>query len=108
MKINNISNEVINIEDGTYKGIISDVISYENNNKVLMKIALNECDMTFIKFYYTDELGEYPWNTVFKALDSNDTDDLVDKSIKFEVVNHTSDKTGTVFSNIKKIKLVSE
>lgn len=77
MKIE-IVNEVINLEDGTI----------------------------FIKFYPTEELSRYPWANLFKALNTDNTDDLIGKSVEFEISNNASKKTDYVFSNIKKIKLL--
>ncbi|MCM1508476.1 MAG: hypothetical protein NC177_15305 [Ruminococcus flavefaciens] len=104
MKIE-IVNEVINLEDGSYTAVIKDIIGYEENNKVLIKFTLEDGTI-FIKFYLTEELSRYPWSNLFKALNTDNTDDLIGKSVEFEISNNASKKTDYVFSNIKKLKLV--
>ncbi|MDE5765344.1 MAG: hypothetical protein K2I00_10375 [Ruminococcus sp.] len=100
-----IVNEITNLEDGNYEAVIEDIIGYEENNKALIKFTLDD-GRIFIKFYQTEELARYPWSNIFKALNTSNTDDLIGKSVQFEISNHVSKKTDYIFSNIKKLKLV--
>lgn len=101
----NLIDEVMELENGTYKATIENIIGFEENQKVLMKFILED-GRTFLKFYKTEELERYPWSNIFKALNTNNTNDLIKKSIQFEISNHVSEKTGYTFSNIKKPKLI--
>lgn len=98
-----IVNEVTNLENGKYKAVIEQIIGFEKNNKALVKFALED-GRIFIKFYQTEELARYPWADLFKALDTTNTNDLIGKSVQFEISNHVSEKTGYEFSNVKKLK----
>ena len=106
MKIN-IVNEVATIEDGTYQAVITEVFEYKPDN-VCMKIALSDDSegRVLVKFYTAEELGIRPWNMVFRSLDTDDTNDLLGKTVEIEVVNNKSKATGKEFCNIKKVKLV--
>lgn len=85
--------------------MIENIIGFKDNNKVLVKFKLED-ERIFNKFYQTEELTRYPWSNLFKALNTNNTDDLIGKSVQFEILNNASKKTDYVFSNIKKLKLV--
>lgn len=100
----NILDEVTNLENGKYNAVIEQIIGFEKNNKALVKFALED-GRIFIKFYQTEELSKYPWANLFKAVNTNNTDDLIGKSVQFEISNHVSEKTGYEFSNVKKLKL---
>lgn len=106
MKIN-VSNEVVYLENGTYIGEIQEVFEYptkDGKTGLCMKFRLED-DTIFNKFFdNTDFLGKYPWNMIFKALNTDNTDDLVGKNVEFEVKNNS--KNGKEYSNIKKIKLI--
>ena len=101
----NITDEKFIVPDGTYRAEIKTFLGYSDNTKVLVKLALDNGDV-LVKTYDADEVGGHPWNSVFKALNTNDTDDLVGKMIEIEVKNNTSKKTGLEFSNIKKVRLI--
>ena len=106
MKIN-LTNEVMTIEDSTYQMIISDIFEYKEDNICMKLTLINDPDKrVFVKFYTAEELSIRPWSNVFKALDTDDTDDLIDKTVEIEVVNNKSRTTGKEFCNIKKVKLV--
>ena len=105
----NISNETFNVADGTYTATILSVKEYQPDDngkfsKVIMKLELNTGEI-LVKFYNRDDLEKLPWSSLFKALNTYDTDDLVDKTIELVVKNNTSKSSGTVFSNIKRVKL---
>ena len=104
MKIQ-LSNEVLAVEDGTYSAVIDTVQPYGNEGGILVRLSLSD-GRTLIKFYKLDDLGSYPWNTLFRALNSNDTDDLVGKNVEIEVVNVVSRVSGNEFCNIRKIRLI--
>lgn len=101
----NILDEVTNLENGKYKAVIESIIGFEENNKALVKFNLED-GRIFIKFYQIEELAKYPWSNIFKALNTTNTEDLIGKSVQFEISNHVSEKTGYEFSNVKKLKLV--
>lgn len=102
-----IINEVTAIEDGTYQAIVSDIFEYREDNVCMKLTLLDDPDnRVLIKFYSAEELGARPWSCVFKALDTEYTDDLIGKTVEIEVVNNKSKATGKEFCNIKKVKLV--
>lgn len=101
----NVLDEVMNLENGEYKAVIENIIGFKNNNKVLVKFKLED-KRIFNKFYQTEELTRYPWSNLFKALNTTNTDDLIGKSVQFEISNNISKNTGYEFSNVKKLKLV--
>lgn len=103
----NVTNEKFNIPDGTYTAEIKAFLGYNDDTKVLVKLALDNGDV-LVKTYDADEVGGQPWNSVFKALNTNDTDDLVGKMIEIEVKNNTSKKTGLEFSNIRKVRMIDD
>ncbi len=105
----NLTNDVIYLEDGTYTGTIQNVFEfYKGDNQCIgIEFALKDDKNTvFTKFYDepAQKLGEYSWNTVFRAINSNDMADLVGHDVEFTVKNNT--KNGVTYSNIKKIKLI--
>lgn len=106
MKVN-LSNEIMTIEDGTYKSRITEITGYNNNENILIKIQLDDGNV-FVKFYATDDFVKFGWSDVLRALNTDDTDDLIGKVIQFDVTNGVSQKTGNAFSNIRRIKLLSE
>lgn len=103
MKID-LNNEVLSVENGTYTGIIDTIQSYGDDDRILMKIMLTD-GITLVKFYKSEDLGSYPWSNIFRALNTDDTDDLISKTVEIEVVNSVSKTTGSEFCNIKKVKL---
>ena len=102
----NISNDTYNLPDGTYLASVKSIQGYDDEKKALVKLELESTGETFIKTYDTSELGEYPWGALLKALDTNETDNLIGHKIEFVIKNHTSQKSGAVFSNIKQIRLI--
>ena len=106
MKVN-VTDEKFNIPDGTYTAKIKAFLGYNDDIKVLVKLELDNGDV-LVKTYDADEVGGQPWNSVFKALNTTDTDDLVGKMVEIEVKNNTSRKTGFEFSNIRKVRLIDD
>ena len=104
MKVN-ITNEVLSVEDGTYSAVIDTVQPYGNEGGILVRLSLSD-GRTLIKFYKLDDLGSYPWNNLFRALNSEDTDDLIGKKVEIEIVNSISKVSGNEFCNIRKAKLI--
>ena len=100
-----ISNEVLAVEDGTYSAVIDTVQPYGDANGILIKLRLDD-SRTLVKFYKLDDLGAYPWSTLFRALNSNDTDDLIGQKVEIEIVNNVSKISGNEFCNIRKIRLI--
>lgn len=105
MKIN-MTSETLFLEDGTYTGVVLRVSEYQKSDTPCVAIEINLADNThFLSFVENapTRLGQYPWNVLFKVLGSEETDELVGKSVTFEVKN--SVKNGTTYTNIKKINL---
>ncbi len=106
MKIN-VRNEVVEIENGTYNVVIDEIFQYNENNICMKFSILNDPkNMIFVQFLPIEKLESYPWINVFKALETNDTDDLIGHTFKIEVVNNKSKTTGKEFCNIKKVTVV--
>ena len=103
MKIE-FSNEVLSVEEGKYTAVIDGIHKYGEEGKILIKLNIENEDKTLINFTSMDALGRYPWNNVFKALNTDDTDDLIGQSVEFEVTNE--EKGGNCYCNIKNVKLV--
>ena len=103
MKIE-FSNEVLSVEEGKYTAVIDGIHKYGEEGKILIKLNIENEDKTLINFTSMDALGRYPWNNVFKALNTDDTDDLIGQSVEFEVKNE--EKGGNCYCNIKNVKLV--
>ena len=103
----NVTNEKFNIPDGTYTAEIKAFLGYSDDTKVLVKLELDNGDV-LVKTYDAEEAGGHPWNCLFKALNTNDTNDLVGKMVEIEVKNNTSKKTGLEFSNIRKVHLIDD
>ncbi len=99
-----LKKETFTIEDGNYEGIITDIITC-STGKIMLKIELSDdSNIVFMKSYTPEQLGKYPIAALFISIDSDDTDDLKDMKVSFEVKNEKSKKTGNNFCNIKKIK----
>lgn len=101
----NISNETFNVPNGTYTAEIKSICSYSDDTKVLMKLELDNGDV-LIKIYDANELGTFPWNGIFKTLNTTDTDDLIGHKVELEIKNNISQKSNLEFSNIKRIRLI--
>lgn len=106
MKIK-LSNEVMTVADGNYQVKILTVQGYNNDENVLMKFQMED-ETIFVKFYKSEDLATYPWADVFRALNTDETDDLEGKMIEIEVVNTVSKTSGNKFCNIRRVKLISE
>ena len=100
-----ISNDVLAVEDGTYTATIDTIQEYGDEGRILLKLLLSDNRM-LLKFYKLDDLGAYPWSTLFRALNSNDTDDLIGQKVEIEIVNNVSKISGNEFCNIRKIRLI--
>lgn len=104
MKIE-LSNEVLSVEDGTYKATVDTILPYGDDGGVLMKFALDDGRM-LISFTTVKRLGEYPWSDVFRALDTDDTDDLIGTAVEITVENTVSESSGNSYCNVKRVRLV--
>lgn len=99
-----LKKETFTIEDGNYEGIITDVIIC-STGKIMLKIKLSDnSNIVFMKSYTPEQLGKYPMSALFISVDSDDTDDLKNMKVSFEIKNEKSKTTGNSFCNIKKIK----
>ena len=99
-----ISNEVLAVENGTYSAKIVAVFDYRED-KVCMKFQMEDGTI-LVKFFGSKELGSYPWSNVFRALDADNTDALLNRSVEITVSNNISKKTEKRFCNIKKVQLL--
>ncbi|MDE6833394.1 MAG: hypothetical protein K2J39_03980 [Ruminococcus sp.] len=98
------SNDVLSVEDGNYNAVIDSIHEYGDGDKVLIKLNIEKENVTLINFTNIDALGRYPWNNVFKALNTDNTDDLIGKKVEIRVENN--EKGDTCYCNIKKVTLV--
>lgn len=108
MKIE-LTNETNYLDNGTYTATIQNVFEFPkgDDTSIGIEFALNDAEHTVFTKFYNDpvkRLGSYPWNTVFKALNSDDTADLIGRKVKFEIKNNT--KNDLTYTNIKKITLI--
>ena len=104
-----LSNETTYLDDGTYIATIQNVFEFQKGEDqcICIEFALDDEDHTLFTKFYDDPakwLGSYPWSSLFRAIDSRDTNDLIGKHVEFEIKNNN--KNDLSFSNIKKIKLV--
>lgn len=104
MKIT-LSNEVLSVEDGIYTATIDTVQSYGEEDGILMKLQLED-GRTLVEFYRASDLGSYPWSDLFRALNTDDTDDLIGKAVEITVENKVSKSSGNSFCNVKRVKLL--
>ena len=65
-----------------------------------------------MKFISAKELGGHRWRSVFKALDTNDSDVLIGHTFEFSVKNEKVKRRGggehITFCNIKSVSLVKQ
>lgn len=104
MKLKKIRREVTSLPDGTYIGTINRIFPFIKNETQWFSIVFNMDDGKNTEFTYfatVDNLERYPWSAVFNALDTNDTDDLVDHKCEFIIKNNA--KNGKIYCNIAKI-----
>lgn len=97
-----ISNEVLAVENGTDSATVFDY----GEDKVCMKFQMEDGTI-LVKFFSSKELGSYPWSNVFRALNADNTDALLDRSVEITVSNNVSKKTGKCFCNIKRFNFCS-
>lgn len=100
-----VNKDLTNLKNGSYTGKIVKAVLCKSG-KVMLKIALPD-DTFFVSFYDEETFGQYPFNYLFMAVDSDELEDIVDLKIEFDILNNTSKKTGAVFSNIRKIKVIN-
>lgn len=102
-----IKKETMSLAYGSYTGKVTTIQCFDDNKRILIKLLLDD-GILFVKVYQVEDFASYPWSDIFRALDTDDTDDLLDKTVEFQIVNSVSKSTGTEFSNIKKVRLVSD
>ena len=87
------------LESGTYEAQLIAVFEYAKG-EVCLKFQLSSMDHTiFLKFVTLEDLGKHPWSNIFRAINTTDTDDLLNHTV-------TSKRSGTGFSNVKRIELL--
>ena len=104
-----LNNETTYLDDGTYTATIQNVFDFLKGDDpcICIEFAIEDEDNTVFTKFYDDPakwLGSYPWSSLFRAIGSRDTNDLIGLHVEFEVKTNT--KNDLSFSNIKKIKLV--
>ena len=104
-----LNNERTDLTEGTYTATIQNVFEFFKGDDpcICIEFALEDEEHTVFTKFYDDPakwLGSYPWSSLFRAIDSRDTNDLIGKHVEFEIKNNN--KNDLSFSNIKKIKLV--
>ena len=100
-----MSDEILAVEDGTYKVTVDAILPYGDDGGVLMKLALDDGRM-LLHFTTMKRLGQYPWSGLFRALNTDDTDDLIGAAVEVTVENTVSETSGNSFCNVKRVKLV--
>ena len=100
----NVNKDLTHLYDGEYTGTVI-LAKMCVNKKAMLKIEI-EVDVFFVTFHTLDEMGKYPFNQMFMAVDSDNLEDIEGLKIQFLVVNNKSRKNGTEFLNIRKIKIV--
>lgn len=100
----NVNKDLTHLDDGEYTGTVI-LAKMCVNKKVMLKIEIDE-NTYFLTFRTLDEMGKYPFNQMFMAVDSDNLDDIEGLKIQFMVVNNKSKKDDTEFSNIRKIKII--
>ncbi len=100
--------EVEEIEDGTYDAVLTNAFEY-TEGELCMKFTLenDKENRIFVKFYKREDFETRSWSSVFKALDTSNTDDLIGNKFRLEVKNNKSKTTGKNFCNIRKIEVIS-
>ena len=98
-----VNKDLTNLNNGSYTGKIVKAVLCKSG-KVMLKIALPD-DTFFVSFYDEVTFGQYPFNYLFMAVDSDELEDIVGLNVKFDILNNKSNKTGMMFSNIRKIKV---
>ena len=103
----NVQNECPSVEDGDHAVSIDSIFPYGDEDGVVMKLALED-GRILIHFTTAEDLGRYPWSTLFRALNTDDTDDLIGKKALITVRNAVSKTTGSSFCNVTKVKLLED
>ena len=99
-----VCKDITSLEDGTYTGTIEKAVLCKSG-KVMLKIALEDGKF-FLSFHDEERFGSYPFNHLFFAVDSDELEDIEKLKVEFEILNNKSKKTGKVFSNIHRIKVI--
>lgn len=100
----NVSKDYTNLENGDYTGTINKTVLCQNG-KVMLKIKMED-DTFFVTFHTLNDMGRYPFNYLFMAVDSDNLEDIEGLKIQFRVENNKSKKNDLMFSNIRKIKVL--
>ena len=94
------------LESGTYEAQLIAVFEYAKG-EVCLKFQLSSMHHTiFLKFVTLADLGKHPWSHIFRAINTTDTDDLLNHTFRLEISTVTSKRSGTRFSNVKRIELL--
>ena len=100
-----VKNSTFNLEDGSYKGTITEDFWYKNadeKDRVMFVIQLDE-DTEFKNSVDGDWIEKYPFSQLISQANVEYVEDFIGLDVIFEVCNREGDYL--TFTNIRKISL---
>ena len=100
-----VKNSTFNLEDGSYKGTITEAFWYKNadeKDRVMFIIQLDE-DTEFKNSVDGDWIEKYPFSQLISQAGIEYVEDFIGLDVIFEVCNREGDYL--TFTNIRKISL---
>ena len=100
-----VKNSTFNLEDGSYKGTITEAFWYKNadeKDRVMFVIQLDE-DTEFKNSVDGDWIEKYPFSQLISQANVEYVEDFIGLDVIFEVCNREGDCL--TFTNIRKISL---
>ena len=100
-----VKNSTFNLEDGSYKGTITEAFWYKNadeKDRVMFIIQLDE-DTEFKNSVDGDWIEKYPFSQLISQANVEYVEDFIGLDVIFEVCNREGDYL--TFTNIRKISL---
>ena len=100
-----VKNSTFNLDDGSYKGAITDAFWYKTANekdRVMLVIQLDD-ETEFKNSVDSDWIEKYPFSQLISQANVEYVEDFVGLKVKFDVCNKEGDTV--TFTNIKKICL---
>ena len=100
-----VKNSTFNLEDGSYKGTITEAFWYKNadeKDRVMFVIQLDE-DTEFKNSVDGDWIEKYPFSQLISQAGIEYVADFIGLNVSFEVCNREGDYL--TFTNIRKISL---
>lgn len=99
-----VNKDYTNLENGDYTGTVNRAVLCKSE-KVMLKIEMEDGTF-FVTFHTLNDIGRYPFNQLFMAVDSDNLEDIEGLKIQFRVENNKSKENDIMFSNIRKIKVL--